>query len=72
MKTDQLVLDSAFDHVKAEQAAIVEKVQKIEPARKVVLWLAVAATIFVIGYYVDGLHQSIQVVSGFTIALNSG
>jgi hypothetical protein len=57
-EADQLVLDSAFDHVKAEQAAIVEKVQKIEPARKVVLWLAVAATIFVIGYYaMDFINQ---------------
>ncbi len=55
---DQLVLDSAFDHVKAEQAAIMEKVHKIEPLRKVSLWLAVAATVFVIGYYVmDILSQ---------------
>ncbi|MGO9339329.1 MAG: hypothetical protein ACLPY1_17675 [Terracidiphilus sp.] len=55
---DQLVLDSAFDHVKAQQAAIMEKVHKIEPLRKVSLWLAVAATVFVIGYYVmDILSQ---------------
>jgi hypothetical protein len=48
---DQLVLDSAFDHVRAEQAAIIEKVHKIEPFQRVSLWMAVAATVFVIGYY---------------------
>jgi hypothetical protein len=55
---DQLVLDSAFDHVKAQQAALMEKVHKIEPLRKASLWLAVAATVFVIGYYLmDILSQ---------------
>ena len=48
---DQLVLDSAFDHVKAQQAAIMEKVHKIEPLRRASLWLAIAATVFVVGYY---------------------
>jgi len=36
---DQIVLDDAFDHVKAEQAAIMAKVNKLEPARKATLWL---------------------------------
>jgi hypothetical protein len=49
---DQLVLDEAFDHVRAEQAAIVAKVNKIAPFRKVMLWLLVAMTIVVIGYYI--------------------
>jgi hypothetical protein len=42
---DHLVLDSAFDHIKAEQAAIMAKVHKIEPLKKASLWLAVAATV---------------------------
>jgi hypothetical protein len=55
---DQLVLDSAFDRVRDEQAAIAEKVHKIEPMQRVSLWLAVAATVFVIGYYlVDFMTQ---------------
>ena len=55
---DQLVLDAAFDHVKAEQAAIMEKVHKIEPLRKASLWLAIAATVFVVGFYViDFMNQ---------------
>ena len=49
---DQLVLDEAFDHVKAEQAAILAKVNKVEPLRKVMMWLVVAMTIVVIGYYI--------------------
>jgi hypothetical protein len=49
---DQIVLDSAFDHVKAEQAAIVAKVNKIEPVRKIMMWLAVVMTVVVIGYYI--------------------
>ncbi len=49
---DQLVLDDAFDNVRAEQAAIIAKVNKIQPIRRVSMWLAVAATVFVIGYYI--------------------
>jgi hypothetical protein len=49
---DQLVLDSAFDHVRDEQAAIIAKVNKVEPLRKVMMWLVVAMTIVVIAYYV--------------------
>jgi hypothetical protein len=55
---DQLVLDPAFDHIKDEQAAIMAKVNKIEPLRKVMLWLAVTMTVVVIAYYaVDVLNQ---------------
>lgn len=49
---DQIVLDDAFSNLKAEQAAIVAKVNRIEPIRKVAMWLVVLATLFVIGYYV--------------------
>ncbi len=49
---DQLVLDSAFDHVREEQAAIIAKVNKVEPLRKVMMWLLVAMTFVVIGYYI--------------------
>jgi len=49
---DQLVLDDAFENVRAEQAAIIAKVNKMEPIRRVSMWLAVAATVFVAGYYI--------------------
>jgi hypothetical protein len=55
---DQLVLDDAFDHVKAQQAAIMVKVNKFAPIRKTVLVLVAAMTLFVIGYYVlDFVNQ---------------
>ena len=55
---DQLFLDDSFDHIKTAQSAIVERVHRIEPVERVALWLAGAATVFVIGYYiVDFLNQ---------------
>jgi hypothetical protein len=55
---DQLVLDDAFSHVKAEQAAIMVKVHKLEPVRRAVLILTAAMTLVVIGYYVmDVINQ---------------
>jgi hypothetical protein len=49
---DQVILDDSFDNVKKEQAEMVEKVKKIEPAAKVIKWLAAAMTVVVIGYYI--------------------
>jgi len=55
---NQLVLDSAFDNLKIEQAEIADSIHKIEPVRKASLWLVVAATVFVVGYYaVDVVNQ---------------
>jgi hypothetical protein len=48
---DQLVLDEAFDHVKNQQAAIMAKVNRFAPVRRVVLVLVAAMTLVVIGYY---------------------
>jgi len=49
---DQLVLADSFSRVRTEQEEICAKVHKLEPLRKASLWLFVAATVFVIGYYV--------------------
>jgi hypothetical protein len=55
---DQLILDEAFSHVKAEQAAIMEKVHKIQPVQRTVLVLTGAMTLVVVGYYVlDVINQ---------------
>jgi hypothetical protein len=55
---DQIILDDSFNHVRSEQAAIVEKVHRIEPIQKVTMWLALAMTVVVLGYYiVDMLSQ---------------
>jgi len=55
---DQLILDESFDHVKIEQAAIVAKVNKIEPVVRTTMILAAAMTAVVIVYYiVDFMRQ---------------
>ncbi|MGB6973279.1 MAG: hypothetical protein WBD67_01215 [Terracidiphilus sp.] len=49
---DQIFLDDSFDNEKNAQAAIVAKVNRIEPVIRTFLWVCVVASIFVIGYYV--------------------
>jgi hypothetical protein len=49
---DQIFLDDSFDHERAAQAAIVAKVNKVQPLLRVSEALAGVATLFVIGYYV--------------------
>ncbi len=55
---DQIFLDDSFDHERSAQAAIVAKVNKIQPYVRVSLWLVGIATVFVIGYYLlDFVNQ---------------
>jgi hypothetical protein len=49
---DQIFLDDSFNHEKTAQAAIMEKVHRIEPAVSVSKWLVAAATLFVVAYYI--------------------
>lgn len=49
---DQIFLDDSFSHERAAQAAITAKVQKIQPLVKASLWLAGAATVMVIAFYI--------------------
>lgn len=55
---DQLFLDDSFNHEKSAQAAIVAKVNKVQPLLHVALWMVGVATVFVVGYYiVDVFNQ---------------
>ena len=55
---DQIFLDDSFEHEKAAQAAIVSKVNKVQPLLRLALWLVGIASLFVIGYYImDILNQ---------------
>jgi hypothetical protein len=55
---DQIFLDDSFNHVKTAQAAIVEKVNKVQPLVKIASLLVGVATLFVAGYYVlDVINQ---------------
>lgn len=49
---DQIFLDDSFSHEKSAQAAIIAKVNKIQPILRAAMWVVAAATLFVIGYYV--------------------
>ncbi len=48
---DQIFLDDSFSHERSAQAAIAEKVHRIEPLVRTSVWLTVAATVLVVGYY---------------------
>ena len=48
---DQIFIDDAFSHERSAQAAIVERVNKVQPIMRVMLILTAVATVFVIGYY---------------------
>lgn len=49
---DQIFLDDSFSHERAAQAAIVAKVNKVQPVFKTMVALAAVATVFVIVYYI--------------------
>jgi len=57
---DQIYLDEAFEHEKAEQEAIIAKVNKIEPAVRASHWILAAATLFVIVYYIWDIRAQFQ------------
>ena len=55
---DQIFLDDSFQHEQAEQAAIVARVNKVEPFVRVSYWLVASMSVVVIAYYVhDFGHQ---------------
>jgi hypothetical protein len=49
---DHLILDDAFSNMRTEQASIVARVNRLAPIKMVSLWLFVAASVFVAGYYI--------------------
>jgi len=57
---DQIFLDDSFDHMKSAQAAIVAKVNKVQPILKVALWLVGAATLLVVAYYVVDIFNQFK------------
>jgi hypothetical protein len=59
---DQLILDESFDNVKNEQAEIIAKVNNIEPFLRILKWLVLAATVFVVGYYIRDILLSLHLI----------
>jgi hypothetical protein len=58
----QIVLDESFDHVRVAQAALVAKVDKIEPLERIAVWLTGATTMFVIVYYVRDIALNLHLL----------
>ncbi len=55
---DQIFLGEGFTEEKSAQAAIAERVNKVQPFKRMALWLVGAMTLFVVGYYVfDVIRQ---------------
>lgn len=60
---DQIFLDDSFDHERNAQAAIVAKVNKVEPVLKLAYWLVAAMTVVVIVYYVRDILVHLDILS---------
>ncbi|MDE3199955.1 MAG: hypothetical protein KGN79_03450 [Acidobacteriota bacterium] len=56
---DQIFLDDSFDHERVAQAAIVAKVNKVQPLVRTSEILVAVATLFVIGYYIMDIIRQI-------------
>jgi hypothetical protein len=57
---DQIFLDDSFNHMKSEQAAILARVNKVQPLLRVALWLVGAATVGVLAYYVVDIFNQFK------------
>jgi hypothetical protein len=57
---DQIFLGESFDHEKSAQAAIVEKVNKVQPFKRMAMWLVGAMTLVVLAYYVFDIFRQFK------------
>jgi len=57
---DQIFLDDSFSHEKSAQAAIVAKVNKVQPLLRVALWLVGIASLFVVVYYIIDIFNQFK------------
>ena len=57
---DQIFLDDSFSHERTAQAAIVAKVNKIQPLIKGAAMLVGVATLFVVGYYIMDIMRQFK------------
>jgi len=57
---DQIFLDESFSHERSAQAAIVDKVNKIQPLVRASLWLTGVTTVLVIVYYIYDIFNQFK------------
>jgi hypothetical protein len=59
---DQVFLDESFEHEKSLQAAIIAKVNRVEPILRLAKWLVAAATVFVVAYYIRDIMLQLHLL----------
>jgi hypothetical protein len=59
---DQIFLDDSFSHERAEQEAIVARVNKIEPILKALQWSVGVMTLVVVGYYIYDILAKLDII----------
>lgn len=57
---DQIFLDDSFEHERSAQAAIVARVNKMQPVVRASEILVALATLFVIGYYIMDIYRQFK------------
>ena len=57
---DQIFLDESFSHEKAAQAAIVDKVNKIQPIVRASVWMAAGTTVLVVVSYIYDIFNQFK------------
>ena len=59
---DQIFLDDSFSHERAEQEAIVARVNKVEPILNILKWSVGAMTLVVVVYYIYDILVQLNVI----------
>ncbi len=57
---DQIFLDDSFSRERTAQAAIADRVNKIQPIVKASIWLAGAATLMVVAFYIYDIFNQFK------------
>lgn len=57
---DQIFLDDSFEHEKSAQAAILAKVNKVQPLLRVSMWLVGIASLCVVAYYCFDIYNQFK------------
>ncbi len=52
---NQIILQDSYDQLKTEQAAIMARVNRIEPVGRIAMWLTLGSSLFVVVYYVHDI-----------------
>ncbi len=57
---DQIFLDESFAHERSAQAAIADKVNKIQPIVRTAIWLTAGTTILLVVYYIFDIFNQFK------------